>query len=85
MKKKQGKLAKYLNSHFNRRCEERIGELLPRKDIIRRIQSCKSYDDLYFISKQSNTRSKYAFIFNGTLYHLIYDKIRHKLVTILYA
>jgi len=83
MKKKQGKLAKYLTSHFKKRCDERVGELLPRKEIERNIRNRIFTDTLFFVSKLSNTRTKYGYIFKGVLYHLIYDKLRHKLVTVI--
>lgn len=78
------KTGKHLNIHFNKRCEERLGEALPRKEIIRRIKKQELGEDLEFYEKQSNRVSIYRYIHNGIELLLPYDKQRHKLITVLF-
>ena len=80
-KKKTGE---QLNNHFNKRYKERLGESLPRKEIIKRIKNQEFGEDLSFFEKQSNRVSVYLYIHNGVELLLPYDKQRHKLITVLF-
>jgi len=67
--------------HFVKRCVERIGYVLDDKDIINKIQ----HNGLEFIKKESNTRTMFRYIDPNSQksYRVIYDKLRHNLVTVL--
>lgn len=84
MRHRKKKTAEHLNAHFNKRCEQRLGEILPRKQIIRRIQTGDFAEDLQFWEKQSNRVSIYKYIHKGVELLLPYDKQRHKLITVLW-
>ena len=79
--KKQNLKAQNEKAHFNKRCIERVGETLNRKEIERSIRSGK----LQFYDRQSNRITRYIYTHNDIDYIVVYDKQRHKAVTILYA
>ena len=64
--------------HFERRSEERLGTRIDRKYIERQIRAGKL--DLY--DKQSNRVSRYEYYYDGKIWIVVYDKNRHKAVTI---
>jgi len=66
--------------HFEKRCLERVGELLPYKEIVRSIKN----SELEFLGKQTNRLVWYLYHYKDNLYILVYDKLRHSLVTILF-
>lgn len=85
MKKKNLKHFKrpeYLSEHFNKRCIERVGELLPRKEIVRRILNRDFDEQLSYVGKSSNKFTMYQYIHNNVPYAIVYDKRRHKVVTL---
>lgn len=72
--------AKNIKSHFFKRCLERTGYLINHKELIQKIQN----HQLEFLYKTSNTRTVYKYHFNITNkdYKIVYDKLRHDVVTI---
>ena len=64
--------------HFQKRCIERVGKLLDRKEIIRQIQDGK----LEFIERQTNRVSIWKYPLEGKDYKIVYDKLRKQVVTI---
>ena len=64
--------------HFQKRSIERIGVLINRKEIIRKIQK----NELEFIERKSNRVTKWRYNFLDKNYIVIYDKLRKQAVTI---
>ncbi len=77
-KKKDKKEAQRI--HFEKRSLQRVGIILNRKEIIRKIHN----QELEFIERQSNRVSLFRLIHEGTAYKVVYDKERKQIVTILY-
>lgn len=78
MKKKKNTKRDNERFHFERRCIERIGVLLNRKEIIRKIKA----NELEFIKRQSNRITIWRYSFQNVNYKVIYDKSRAQVVTI---
>lgn len=68
--------------HFQKRSLARVGVLLDRKDIQRRIKEQKYSENFYFLDKQSNRVSRYRYKYGDKWYIIPYDKNRHKVITI---
>ena len=68
--------------HFKRRCDERVGVQINRKDIQRKIKEQKFNENFYFLNRQSNRVSRYRYKFNNKWYIIPYDKNTHKVITI---
>lgn len=68
--------------HFAKRCIERIGYVPDTKEIVKQIQK----NELEFIERQSNriTLFKWVEPITKTNCHVVYDKQRKRLVTILF-
>ena len=80
MRKKRVTKAKVMRNHFWQRSIERVGYLVDEKELINLIQTQK----LKFIEKQSNRVSVFRWISKeGKKFRLVYDKIRHQIITIL--
>ena len=65
-------------AHFQKRCIQRIGRLLDRKEIIRQIQN----NELEFIRRDSNRVSIFKYVVDNIPYKVVYDKLRKQVVTI---
>lgn len=72
--------SKNIKRHFQKRCVERLGFPISSKDLVKQIQSNK----LDFVRKMSNTRSMFLYQcpIDNTNYNVVYDKLRHDVVTI---
>jgi len=68
--------------HFKRRCEERLGVQINRKDIQRKIKEQKFNENFYFLDRQSNRVTRFRYRFNDIWYIIPYDKNTHKVITI---
>lgn len=82
-------------SHFKKRCASRIGFELSDNTIqiiVRGIQGTISKEELFnnrisdivFLEAQSNRITKWQMKYNEKIYHVIYDKQRKTMVTILF-
>ena len=84
MKRKRHSISKASceDFHFTKRCIERIGYVPDTKTIIKKIQN----NELEFVERQSNriTLFKWLEPMNKLECRLVYDKERHKIVTILF-
>lgn len=70
----------HLNRHFDRRVMERFGIRLSReqkKHLVHQIQNRQ----LEFLFRRSNSRSLWKATIDGQEVILVYDKLRHVLVT----
>lgn len=65
--------------HFEKRCLERVGRILNEKALVRAIQGF----NLKFICKLSNRISVYEFMDGDRPFKILYDKNRHRCITIL--
>lgn len=72
--------AKNIKRHFTSRCMERVGLFLNPQQLVQKIQK----NELPFIKKTSNTRTVWGYYceFNKKEYRIVYDKLRHDVVTI---
>lgn len=64
--------------HFQQRCIQRLGKLIDRKGLIRKIQN----NELEFIQRDSNRVTIWKYTFEGTDYKVVYDSLRKQVVTI---
>ena len=64
-------------THFRRRSEERLGFILPEKDIIKLIQAGKLKG-----KRQTNRVTRFKYMHEGELYIVCYDKDRKQLITV---
>lgn len=71
--------AKSLRAHFEKRCLERVGRILNEKALVRAIQESK----LKFLLKLSNRVSAYEFLDEERKFKILYDRNRHRCITIL--
>ena len=74
------KKSKNIQRHFQQRCMDRLGIYLNNKQIVNLIQK----NQLDFVKRTSNTRTvfKYHCNVNNKDYKIVYDKLRHDVVTI---
>ena len=79
MKKKKKTKKDNERIHFEKRCLERVGVFLDRKEIIRKIKN----QELEFIERQSNRITIWRYYFLDKSYRVVYDKLRKQCVTIL--
>lgn len=79
-KKKKRKYNKKENQvfHFQNRCIQRLGKLIDRKELIRRIQD----NELELIRRDSNRVTVWKYMFEDKPYTVVYDKLRKQVVTI---
>lgn len=82
MSRQKKSKAKNQTIHFKRRCDERLGIQINRKDIQRKIKEQKFNENFYFLDRQSNRVSRYRYKFNNKWYIIPYDKNTHKVITI---
>ena len=76
----KAKKSKNIKRHFNHRCKERLGFKLNSQELVNLIQRNK----LDFVRRTSNTRTvfRYHCQVNDRDYNVVYDKLRHDVVTI---
>ena len=76
----KAKKSKNIKKHFNHRCKERLGFKLNSQELVRMIQK----NELDFVRRTSNTRTvfRYHCQVNNRDYNVVYDKLRHDVVTI---
>lgn len=82
MRKRRKSKANNQTFHFQRRCEERLGIQLNRKEIMKRIQTGLFDDEFYFLNRQSNRVTRYRYKYRDIWYIIPYDKNTHKVITI---
>lgn len=80
MRHKKAKTANDLVAHFQRRCIERIGHLVKQKTLKDGI----SNGFLKSLGKMSNSRTYWKMDLQTGSYVVVYDKLRHAFVTIMY-
>jgi len=78
MKKRKNTKRDNQRLHFEKRCLERIGVLLDRKEIIRKIKE----NLLEFINRESNRVTVWKYEYAGKYYKVFYDKQRKQVITI---
>lgn len=79
-RKKSNRKKEAQRKHFEKRSLERVGVVLNRKELIRKIQN----NELEFLERQSHRVSIFRFEYLEEFYRIVYDKERKQIVTILY-
>lgn len=80
------KTAKVLSKHFDNRALDRFGLSLTFqeiRDISNIIKNQKKFKVICTLESQSNSRTKKVVLFKNKVLPVIYDKIRHTVVTVL--
>lgn len=78
MKKKVTKKQNEIK-HFQKRCLQRLGFLVNRKELIKAIKQHK----LPLLYSQSNRVNCYLYVVNECNYKIVYDKVRKTPITII--
>ena len=80
MRRKKAKTADDLVAHFQKRCMERVGHLIKQ----RILKDGMTNGFLRCLGSQSNTKTCWKLDLQTGSYVVVYDKLRHTFVTIMY-
>ena len=75
-----GSKKKNVKKHFQKRSLERVGVLLNKKELVRKIQN----HELEFVERQSNRKTVFRPKYLDKTYRIVYDKQRKQIITILF-
>lgn len=82
MKKRRRTKAQNQTAHFKKRCDERLGVQINRKEIQKRIRNHSFDENFYLLGKQSNRVTRYRYKLQDKWYIIPYDRNTHKVITI---